>query len=55
MEGLRLQRTVERSDAHVAHSRSRFQAGLGRLAAGKKIKVGARRRSRALGQGRRRR
>ncbi len=52
MEGLRLQRTVERSDAHVAHSRARFQAGLGRLAAGKKIKVGARA-SGALGEGRR--
>ncbi|EFJ53265.1 hypothetical protein VOLCADRAFT_102865 [Volvox carteri f. nagariensis] len=38
VEGLRLQRTVERSEVHLAHTRTRFVAGLQRLAAGKKIK-----------------
>ncbi|GIL85554.1 hypothetical protein Vretimale_13349 [Volvox reticuliferus] len=38
VEGLRLQRTVERSEAHLEHTRARFAAGLQRLAVGKKIK-----------------
>ncbi|GLC39232.1 hypothetical protein PLESTM_000866500 [Pleodorina starrii] len=38
VEGLRLQRTVERSETHLAHTRARFGAGLQRLALGKKIK-----------------
>ncbi|GIL67609.1 hypothetical protein Vafri_20964 [Volvox africanus] len=38
VEGLRLQRTVERSEAHLEHTRTRFAAGLQRLAVGKKIK-----------------
>lgn len=38
--GLALQRTVERSQLLVAATRTRFAAGLARLAAGKKTKVG---------------
>ncbi|PNW81938.1 hypothetical protein CHLRE_06g267100v5 [Chlamydomonas reinhardtii] len=38
VEGARLQRTVERAQAHLEHTRARFAAGLQRLALGKKIK-----------------
>ncbi|KAG2435569.1 hypothetical protein HYH02_011863 [Chlamydomonas schloesseri] len=38
VEGARLQRTVERSQTHLDHTRQRFAAGLQRLALGKKIK-----------------
>ncbi|KXZ48170.1 hypothetical protein GPECTOR_30g266 [Gonium pectorale] len=38
VEGLRLQRALERCEAHLAHTRGRFAAGLQRLALGKKIK-----------------
>lgn len=41
VEGARLQRTVERAQAHLEHTRARFAAGLQRLALGKKIKVRA--------------
>lgn len=35
-----MQRTVQRSVALAVHTRARFAAGLQRLAAGKKVKVG---------------